>query len=242
MKKLILFLFLYGIAGLSGLAAQPADALERADSLFEQKKYGQAYELYAQIDEEGYTSPAMLLRMAFIKEGLKEYSRALYFLNRYYLLTYDRQVLDKMAEVAEAQGLQGYALNDFRLFRNAFARYYDVVIACLAGLALLFIVLAGWKRQRSRKRPVGLVIASWVAFAIVLILINTDGARSDYAIVEGTSVYLMEGPSAGAPLAELIGPGHKVSIEEAGDIWTKIAWGEREVWVRSRQLLPLASR
>jgi uncharacterized protein YgiM (DUF1202 family) len=59
--------------------------LVKADSLFEQKKYTESFDLYEQIlDEEQLASPKMLLKMAFIKEGLGDYSRALYFLNVYY--------------------------------------------------------------------------------------------------------------------------------------------------------------
>ncbi|MGB5927831.1 MAG: SH3 domain-containing protein [Cyclobacteriaceae bacterium] len=239
MKKLLFFLFLFVLAGIRPLAAQPAGTLSRADSLFAAQKFGQAFDLYSQVDNEGYESPAMLLRMAFIKEGLNEYDKALYYLNRYYLATYDRQALEKMAELAENEGLEGYALSDFRLFQTTFARYYDIIIALLAALALLVLALAIYRRQTTGRRPFGLMGAACALFILVLVLVNVDSPAGEYAILRGGAVYLMQGPSAGAELVAQTGPGHKVSIEEAGDIWTKVDWGEGEAWVRNSHLLTL---
>jgi hypothetical protein len=53
----------------------------------------------------------MLLKMAFVKEGLGDYSNALYYLNLYYLKTYDKKVLKKMENLAERyHKLEGYEL------------------------------------------------------------------------------------------------------------------------------------
>ena len=44
----------------------------------------------------------MLLKMAYIQEGLNHVGQALYYLNLYYLASKDKSVLGKMEELANA--------------------------------------------------------------------------------------------------------------------------------------------
>ena len=72
----------------SPLQAQgPVETLAIADSLFEARKYTESFKIYQEIHGQNQGSPSMLLKMAFIKEGLDDYPAALYYLNQYYLFT-----------------------------------------------------------------------------------------------------------------------------------------------------------
>ncbi|MGB3465691.1 MAG: hypothetical protein WBA74_10490, partial [Cyclobacteriaceae bacterium] len=78
-KNFQLFFFFSFCALSHSVLADPGDRLTTADSLFQAKKYTESFELYEQIIVEDMAySPAMLLKMAFIKEGLGDYSNALY--------------------------------------------------------------------------------------------------------------------------------------------------------------------
>ncbi|HET9052993.1 MAG TPA: SH3 domain-containing protein, partial [Cyclobacteriaceae bacterium] len=84
--NLSLFLLLFPLA-LSAQSNNPL--LGRADSLFQQKRYIQSLELYQKLFEGHRYTPAMLLRMAYVEEGLNNIARAAYYLNLYYLATRD---------------------------------------------------------------------------------------------------------------------------------------------------------
>src|SRR5690349_20257780 len=81
------------------VSAQSFDfQLELADSLFMEKKFTQSLEVYRQIYDQGAYSPAMLLKMAYVEEGLGHTARSLYYLDKYYLMSRDDRALEKMEE------------------------------------------------------------------------------------------------------------------------------------------------
>src|SRR5688572_27345504 len=73
--------------------------LKTADSLFQSRQYIQSFEHYEQILKQNQYTPAMLLKMAYVQEGLKHNGLALYYLNLYYLTTRDKTALEKMSEL-----------------------------------------------------------------------------------------------------------------------------------------------
>ena len=99
----ILALSLYNVCAQSHTAE-----LKKADSLFQAKQYTQSFELYTSVLKEKQYSPAMLLKMAYIQEGLGHTSMSLYYLHLYYLASHDDQALTKMEEIASKNGLEGY--------------------------------------------------------------------------------------------------------------------------------------
>src|SRR5688572_16230256 len=84
----------------SSFAQVSSHRLKTADSLFATKLYTQSFEHYEEILLQKQYTPAMLLKMAFIQEGLNHIGRALYYLNLYYLATKDKTTLDKIQELA----------------------------------------------------------------------------------------------------------------------------------------------
>src|SRR5688572_32178846 len=82
--------------------------LQQADSLYEKKQYTQSLEHYQAILERKEYTPSMLLKMAYIEEGLGRVGQALYYLDLYYLATNDKFVLEKMEELSTKFNLKGY--------------------------------------------------------------------------------------------------------------------------------------
>src|SRR5688572_10488658 len=72
--------------------------LRQADSLFLAKRYTQSMELYRSIFAQNEYTPAMLLKMAYIEDGLNQTGQALYYLDLYYHATRNKSVLEKMEE------------------------------------------------------------------------------------------------------------------------------------------------
>ena len=80
----------------------------------------------------------MLLKMAFIKEGLGDYTNALYYLNLYYLKTYNKRVLKKMENLAEQNKLSGYNYDDVEFFLNIYHKFQFQIDLLILTLILLF--------------------------------------------------------------------------------------------------------
>ncbi|MFT6865205.1 MAG: hypothetical protein ACJA08_000022 [Cyclobacteriaceae bacterium] len=213
------------------------DPLHKADSLFKSKKYTEAFDLYSTIYAEGSASPAMLARMAFIKEGLGNYTEALFYLDHYYKKTSDKKVLEKMRDLAEENSLSGFEYSDYKFIVNNINKYGDLVIMGLLALSLLSLSIIYFKA------PKGASAAPWLALQLFLLipaaLVLNEFFNDNEAIIKQDQTVMMQGPSAGSEPLELIAKGNKVKVIEAEPIWTKIRIGETEAYVRSNRLLKL---
>lgn len=209
--------------------------LRHADSLFAEKKFTQSLERYEHLLSQGYESPAMLLRMAYIEEGLRRYAHALYYLNRYYQLQPDEKVWQKIASLAAQRNVSGY---DLTLYQHALSKYrvnrvrwiaINIVIAVLLTLLLWFV------RYRTAKRFAFFFQSIIIAFLILQL--NIPLPR--YAIVAENSTPLMRGPSAGADVLGLIDSGNRLKVVGGTDIWVKVSHQKQTGYIRSGNLLIL---
>ncbi|MDN5201257.1 SH3 domain-containing protein [Fulvivirgaceae bacterium BMA10] len=207
-----------------------------ADSLFEQKKYTESFELYQEILEKGHQlSPRMLLKMSFIKEGLGDYSDALYYLNLYYLHTSNKKVLKKMEEMAEKHKLQGYAYSDMDFFLTLYFKYSLYITFSLLALSFLVFVLMFHQKKRLQKRPVIGGVFFTIILALLFYHINFNDTHRKGIIME-SDTYLMEAPSAGADLVEIVKKGHRVDIKGQQDVWIEIEWAGQKAFVRENNI------
>ena len=206
--------------------------LGRADSLFANKKYTEAFQLYDQIFREGNASSAMLVKMAFIKEGLGNYADALYYLNLYYSQTSDKEALAKMRAIAEEQKLMGYEYSDTQYFLNYLMKYKTGIILCLLAIMIFLSVYAFRNRAN---RPVGTFIFQFLISGVIAVLIN-GWFYKESAIISQDNVLLMSGPSAGAEPVDYIGKGHRVELLKEGQVWCQIRWEGKSVFVRNKNL------
>ncbi len=220
------------------LAQQENPLLQRGDSLFQQKRYTQSLALYKKLFEDQRYTPAMLLKMAFIEEGLNNTSQSAYYLNLYYLATQDDTVPAKLEELAEKNNLQGYATTDTNPIQAYYLRYHSVITFSLVGISLLVLAVAITQRFRFHKKPVGELIALSIITGIFWVHIGQQ-ATGTQAIIAKTNTYIMSGPSAGASVISIVRDGHRVSTIGQHDVWTKITWGEKEGYVRTTSLLPI---
>lgn len=218
------------------ITAQNDVSIETGDSLFVAKKYTEAMEVYSELHENGQGSSAMLLKMAFIQEGLRDHVKALYYLNGYYKLTHDKSVLHKMQELADEHGLSGYEVEDKHFFVTNLNRYQQEIQLGLA-VACLVLVIVAFRGKRKNQMPVGVPIVQ-VVLLVGLFVVSNDVVKVNRAIVNEPTL-LMTGPSAAAEVFESIDEGHQVEILEESDVWAKVRWEEEEVYVRKGKLLIL---
>ncbi|MEM1405165.1 MAG: SH3 domain-containing protein [Bacteroidota bacterium] len=210
--------------------------LEHADSLFEVKKYTESFEIYDYLLEaEKNSSPAMLLKMAFIREGLGDYSGALYYLNTYYLKTSDRRVLQKMEEMAGKRGLEGYAFTDYDFFLTNFYKYYNFIVYGLLALSILMLALVYRLKVQLKQSPAFPAIIMVIVLAGLFYTLNF-GREYNRAIIISSDTYLMSGPSAGSEVVDILDKGHRLSYSSKKDVWVKVNWKDNAAYIKEDKL------
>lgn len=230
-KFLLLYSFLPLFTFLNPVMGQNTALLAQGDSLYAQQRFTQAYEAYESVLEAGKASPGMLLRMAYIQESLNNTTQTLYLLNLYYEQTSKRDALQKMEELASAHQLQGYTYSDVDYFRNKLYRNRQYVIVGLMLLAGGLFLGMVYKKVRLGQKPV------WIGITVVVLLAGLASVvnfplSQEKAIVVKNYVPLMSGPSAGASVEEMINQGHRLQVLNKQDVWYKVQWGERTLYIK----------
>ncbi|MGV3538568.1 MAG: SH3 domain-containing protein [Rufibacter sp.] len=237
------FYWLFCVAWLSfsqPVLAQPSTlSLQRADSLYKQHHYTQALGIYASLLEKGKVySPQMLLKMAYIYEGLQNYTQAMYYLQLYYSKYPSRSVLQKMEELGLQQRLTGYAYTDWDFFKTQFYKYYARLLEIMLLLAVgaLTLLALRWRNRKPISQSVKIVYLLYLGFLFYFGNYLTLGQQG---IITQGNVPIMASPSAGADLITSVGTGHKVNVIGEQDIWYQIEWEDKEAYIRKNNLLLL---
>jgi hypothetical protein len=212
--------------------------LKTADSLYVAGRFTQSFQQYETLLEKRIYTPAMLLKMAYIQEGLGNIGKALYHLNLYYLASNDKEVLFKMEELAEKYNLDGYAASDKEHFLSFYHDYYSYISLVLAAILIFALSAIFYTRVKLRKRPIAGPIALMVIVIAFAIHLNM-GERVSSAILTAKRAYIMTGPSAAAPLLTITGEGHRVEVIGKRDVWMKILWNGQIGYVRDQMLQPI---
>lgn len=230
--RLLIFVSFF-TAGKYGFC-ETKNTVAHADSLFDSKKYTEAFETYQSIYSEGLASPAMLAKMAFIKEGLGNYTEALFYLDHYYKKTSNKKVLQKMYELADQNDLSGYEFSDYKFFVNNINKHNLYIILTLLFLTAAVVSIMYGKRVRGSRAAPWAVLQLLIIIPALLIL-NSYFSEKEAIIMKDQTV-LMEGPSAGSEPLDLLDKGHKVKVLEIEPVWSKIQIGETKAYVRSNRI------
>jgi hypothetical protein len=211
--------------------------LAYADSLFKAKQYTQSLEIYEEVLAAKQYSPSMLLKMAFIHEGLGRVSKSLYYLNLYYMATGDDQTLLKMQELAAKNKLDGYENSESDQFYYHANKYSHLISLLVASIALFAMVLLYLKKRKIEK-PTGAVVMLMIF--LVLLAVNVNFPLKDSAVMITTgNTYLMSGPSAGADVIGVVDEGHKLRMLNKKDVWLEVQWFDQPVYVKENRVTPI---
>ena len=213
------------------------EKMQRADSLFKAKQYTQSLEVYQSVFAEKKYTPSMLLKMAYINEGLGKPGITLYYLKLYHLATNDEQALQKSEEIATKYRLAGYETNDASRLKNWVSRNMMFI---QLGLALLLLGAGAfvWIQKSQQQNPWGAVAALVIVAGGLLYSANFYG--STCVIVASHQAYLMEGPSAGATVVGVIDEGNLLTASGHQDVWLKVKWSDKDVFVKENDVLTIA--
>lgn len=213
-------------------------SIDQADSLFDAGKYTESFKVYESVLTAGSYSTGMLIKMAYISEGLGDYSNALYFLNMYYDKTSDKMVWSKMQELADEHGLTGYDFGDADYLLNLYEQFRQYILMAVAFLSLMLMVGILRKWISKKPRPLSFGITNIFILLILFMLLNFSASRPK-GIIIGSGTYLMSGPSSGADVIDVLKVGHRVDVLEESEIWVKILWEGKEVFIRKSKIRQL---
>ncbi|MBI1770296.1 MAG: hypothetical protein HYR67_18150 [Bacteroidetes bacterium] len=211
--------------------------IKEADSLFKAKQYIQSLEHYQSVFDEKKYTPAMLLKMAYINEGLGKIGSTLYFVKLYYLASEDEQALKKAEEIAAKFKLSGYEVNDASRLQRWIAKN-TLLIQMILILALFGIAFIIFTQRKQNQKP-------WGAFtALVLVMGMLFYSNNFYSlnsvIVTSDKTYLMDGPSAGAHVIAVISEGSLLHSMGREDVWLKVKWIDKEAYVKENAVKELS--
>jgi hypothetical protein len=216
-------------------ARQPDTRLQAADSLFARQAYTEALPLYEELLDHQQISPAMLLRMAYIQEGLGHVPEALYLLNLYYRETSDEEAGTRIKELAGLHSLSGYDLIEEEYLRSIIRRYQFPIIATLLVLCLLLSGLLLYRRFKYQHRPVLTPLFLLVLLLALAYFVNFQPEYSKGILMQDNT-YLMRGPSAGAGVITQLKAGHRLEVVGKEDVWLKVIWNDQVAYIKMQFL------
>lgn len=235
LKFLVGVVILFVVSSLSVRAQVAGYRLKQADSLFLEKKYTQSLEHYQTILSQNEYSPAMLLKMAYIQEGLNRVGQALYYLNLYYLASNDKTVLGKMEELASRYNLEGYENSDADRVLVLYHDFHFYITLALAAI-VVFLVSLAFSSKRKGQRPIASGIVTVIVLLVLFIHVNM-GEKISTGIIGSSNTFIMEGPSPGAPVVEIVAEGHRVEVVGKRDVWVQVMWNGEVAYVKEGNLL-----
>lgn len=206
----------------------------RADSLFRAKQYTQSFALYKSVLETKQYSSAMLLKMAYIQEGLGHTGQCLYYLNLYQIASGDEQTISKMEELAEKGSLEGYKTEEDNPLVEWLSKYRFVLSLAVASIALLLMALAFFQKLKSMNVLPSLIGA--VVFLALLFVLNNFWYSPIHVIIDSPRSYLVDAPSAGGTVLNVVGDGHRLEVTGKNDVWLKVKWRERQAYIKANQV------
>ena len=210
------------------------EKIKVADSLFKAKQYTQSLEHYQSAFNEKKYTPAMLLKMAYINEGLGKVGATLYFLKLYHLATGDEHALKKTEELAARFKLTGYEENDSSRVHRRIVTNAIWIQAAMSFVLLIIAIVIFIQRKQSRK-PWELLTA--LTLVMALLFYYNNFYFSEIGIVNKEKAYLMDGPSAGANVVGIINEGTLLKLLSHEDVWLRVKWADKEVYLKEKSIL-----
>jgi hypothetical protein len=237
-KRFVKYFLFFIFCGFLAKGASPYQRLVKADSLYAKKKYSEAYVLYKELFDSGKYTPRMLLKMAYVKEGLGDVADALYYLNIYYVNFPQRNILKKMDSLAKTKGLEGYQYDDINYFLYLYYRYKSEIIIGLVGVLFVFFLSIVSNRVLFKRIPITSPYLFLVMAAFVYLFVNYSSKFFNKGIIVNDKALVMNSPSAGANIVATLPKGTRVHVWGDTDIWYKVSWNGTSAYIRKSNLQP----
>ena len=226
--KLLLFflLFFFQIAD----SKAQNDVAKKADSLFSAKKYSEAANIYELIFKDNQVNkPNISLKLAFIYESLGDFPKAIYYLNNYYNLNPDDEVFEKMNKMALENKFTGFERSDLNFILVLYQQFYIFILYSVILIGIFILIILFRKKIYNKKILRRHLILVGLFIAFLLVFINVPNTYQSAIINKST--YFREYPSSGSPIIGSIEKGNKINIFGQEDIWLKVLWNRKIVYI-----------
>lgn len=211
--------------------------LNLADSLFSHQSYQEAYIIYQNLlENEEVFSPAMLLKMAFVAEGKGDYSKASFYLAKYYDQNPNPRAITKIKTLTEQSNLKGYELSDLDRLKNFLTDFQSEITALFTFILIISLILL--IRFRNKADSTKYYLPS-VLFLILAFMSNNFLNGPKTGIVTGTPTLIMDQPTAGGKLLDIVDPGHRIVVKSSKDIWYEVKWGNQTAYIKKEHITRL---
>jgi uncharacterized protein YgiM (DUF1202 family) len=234
-KKCIFFIVLFLITSFSAVCQNINLLKKSADSLFVIKKYQESFLIYENILKNNKISPDMLLKMAFINEGLGNYTHALYYLNMYQLNFPSSTVLKKMDDLGVRHNLMGYEFTDYEYFVSVYNKFSSQILYVLVGISLFLFLYSTYRIFVSKNYIRARIYVAFIIMLFCYAFINL-GIPSYKGIVSKDHTLIMDAPSAGSTILSTINKGHRLNILKKDEVWYEVLWNNKVGFVKHEQL------
>lgn len=223
-------LFIFFAFSLQSIHCQAdVNSLNKADSLFNQRSYKEAMEIYSSNYQEGIYSSAMLLKMAFIAEGIGDNEQATLFLSKYYDLEPNPQAITKIKMLTGQSTLFGYDVSDSQRFMIFLAEYQIYIVGVLTGF--LFLSIVGiWLTGRKPEKTQNFWPSIFLVVAVFLVNNFLVGPRT--GLITSSPTFIFSKPTAGGELVDRVEPGHRVNIKSTKDVWYEVMWKDKKAYIK----------
>lgn len=177
----------------------------------------------------------MLLKMAFIDEGLGNYTQALYHLNMYQLNFPNSTVLKKMDDLGSKHHLTGYEFTDYEYFVSVYNKFSSQILYVLVGISVFLFLYTSYRIFVSKNYIRARIYIAFIFMLLSYAFINL-GIPSYKGIVAKDHTFIMEGPSAGSAILSTINKGHRLNILKKDEVWYEVLWNNKVGFIKHEQL------
>ena len=207
---------------------------QKADSLFNLKRYSESKILYDSIFyKENKYSNSMLLKMATIEESLDNYEKSIYYLELFQKNKNENKVLDKINDIVDDKNLNGFENSDKKIFINIYKKYRSNILALL--LTLISIIFIVNLVRYFRKNVINFVLPFFYISSVLSLLIINIKPPSD-AIVFKDYTFIMKEPSSGSDLYSIFNKGDKLIVSKDLEVWYEIILDGKKRYVRKKNV------
>jgi uncharacterized protein YgiM (DUF1202 family) len=140
-----------------------------------------------------------------------------------------------MEELASRYNLEGYENSDADRALTFYHDFHFYITLALAAIIVFLVALAFSAKQKG-KRPIASGIITVIVLLVLFVHVNL-GEKLSTGIIGSSNTFLMEGPSPGASVVEIVNEGHRVEVVGKKDVWVQVMWNGEVAYVREGNLL-----
>ena len=209
-------------------------SIQKADSLFNLKKYSKSKILYDSIFYiENKYSYSMLLKMATIEESLDNYEKSIYYLELFQKNKNESKVIEKINNIDDNKNLNGFENSDKKVLINIYKKYRNNILALLLTLSSIIFIMN--LVRYFRKKVANFMLPFFYISSVLSLLMINIKPPSD-AIVFKDYTFIMKEPSSGSDLYSILNKGDKLIVSKDLKVWYEIILNGERRYVRKKNV------